>query len=199
MNETLTFPSEDENGAGQAAPDESRLLDSVRGGDRRAAEELAERTYRTIYASLFKLCGGDRELAADLTQETYQRAWAALAQFRGGSKFSTWLYRIAYTTFLNHVRRPTRLVPMDEKVELTVRDPGEDAESVISSGQEAARLRRAVLQLPEELRFTVSAHFWAALPVKEIASLERVTSAAIRKRLKKAFLILETSLEETRS
>ena len=53
-----------------------------------------------------------------------------------------------------------------------------------------------VLQLPDDLRFTVTAHFWGGLAVKEIAKIEEITTVAIRKRLHKAFSILETMLHE---
>ena len=36
-------------------------------------------------------------------------AETAIASFDGRAAFSTWLYRIAYTTFLNHLRRPRRI------------------------------------------------------------------------------------------
>ncbi|HWW62581.1 MAG TPA: sigma factor, partial [Thermoanaerobaculia bacterium] len=60
--------------------DERRLLAAIRSGDRTAAEELVERTYSAVFASLYRLCG-DSDLSADLTQETYQKAWAALGGF----------------------------------------------------------------------------------------------------------------------
>jgi RNA polymerase sigma-70 factor (ECF subfamily) len=175
--------------------EERKLLAKVRGGDRLAAEELVERTYSAVFASLYRLCG-DQDLAADLTQETYQKAWAALPNFDGRSQLFTWLYRIAYTTFLNYVRRPRRMTSLDEPdaPELPDRAPG--ADEVLSGHEEAERLRAAVLRLPEDLRFTVTAHFWGGLAVKEIASIEEITTVAIRKRLHKAFSILETSLDE---
>ena len=55
-------------------------------------------------------------------------------------------------------------------------------------------LREAVLRLPEDLRFTVTAHFWGGLAVKEIAAIEEITTVAIRKRLHKAFSLLEQAL-----
>ncbi|HJT16571.1 MAG TPA: sigma-70 family RNA polymerase sigma factor [Thermoanaerobaculia bacterium] len=171
--------------------EERRLLATIRGGDRSAAEELVERTYSAVYASLYRLCG-NQDLAADLTQETYRKAWEALGGFDGRSQFFTWLYRIAYTTFLNHIRRPKRITSLDEKTD--VRDESPSADEVIGEREENARLREAVMQLPEDLRFTVTAHFWEGLPVKEIARIEEVTTVAIRKRLHKAFSILESAL-----
>lgn len=175
--------------------EERRLLAAVRGGDRTAAEELVDRTYTAVYASLYRLCG-DADTAADLTQDTYRKAWEALDRFDGRSQFFTWLYRIAYTTFLNSIRRPRRVVSLDEEdaPELPDQRPGADA--VLSDIEEADTLREAVMRLPEDLRFTVTAHFWGGLAVKEIAHIEGLTTVAIRKRLHKAFAILETSLEE---
>lgn len=165
-------------------------------GSREAAERLVEVTYRRIYQALYRMCGGDPELAADLTQETYRRAWAGLSSFRGRSQLFTWLYRIAYTTYLNHIRRPRRLSPLDEATVERVPDPRPDQEEEAADLAEAVRLRRAVLELPEELRFTVTARFWGELPVKEIARQEGVTPVAIRKRLGRAYRLLEMSLAE---
>lgn len=175
--------------------DERGLLSSIRGGDRAAAEEIVERTYSAVYASLYRLCG-DGDLAADLTQETYRKAWEALGGFDGRSQLFTWLYRIAYTTFLNHIRRPRLMTSLDAPEAPEMPDKAPSADEVLSGAEEAERLRRAVLKLPEDLRFTVTAHFWGGLAVKEIARIEDVTTVAIRKRLHKAFGLLETSLEE---
>jgi DNA-directed RNA polymerase specialized sigma24 family protein len=53
--------------------DERTLLDAIRRGDRAAAEELVDRTYAALFASVCQLCG-DRDVAADLTQETFRKA-----------------------------------------------------------------------------------------------------------------------------
>jgi len=174
---------------------ERRLLAAVADGDRSAAEQLVERTYRGVFALLRRLCG-DPDLAADLTQETYRKAWDALPGFDGRAQFSTWLFRIAYTTFLNHMRRPRRLVPLEEKHEAAVPDPAPPADEAVDLNAAGDRLRRAVLSLPEELRFTVTALFWGDLPVKEVARHEGVTTVAIRKRLKRALGMLALALEE---
>lgn len=177
--------------------EERRLLAAARGGDRSAAEELVERTYSAVFASLYRLCG-DSDLAADLTQETYRKAWEALGGFDGRSQLFTWLYRIAYTTFLNHVRRPRRVTSLDEPDAPEMADERPAIDQLLSDAEEAERLRREVLKLPEDLRFTVTAHFWGGLAVKEIAKIEEITTVAIRKRLHKAFSLIETSLHGSR-
>jgi RNA polymerase sigma-70 factor (ECF subfamily) len=181
-------------GRGAAERAESELLDDLRRGDLGAAETLVEITYPLIYRSLLRMCG-DGDTAADLTQETYARAWRALAQFDGRSRFSTWLYRIAYTTFLNHVRRPQRFVPLDDAVAAVASVVETDPRRRL----DALRLRREVLALPEDLRFALTAHFWGEVPVKEIARQEGLTSMAIRKRLRRAIARLRDQMREERA
>jgi RNA polymerase sigma-70 factor, ECF subfamily len=167
--------------------------------DRAAAERLVESSYRQIYAALFRMCGGDAELAADLTQETYRKAWEALPRFEGRAQLTTWLYRIAYNSFLHHVRRPRLMQELTDDTAAALPDPEPDAAAAYVAGDEAERLRRAVLALPEDLRFTVSAHYWSELPVAEVAKLEHITPVAVRKRLKRAFAALRLALEEPTS
>lgn len=179
-------------------PDERALLACLRAGDRAAAEALVDRSYRLIFALVCRLSGGDRELAADLTQETYRRAWQALPTFDARSQLSTWLYRIATNLFLNHVRRPRLLTPLDEPQAEGLPDRAARQDEEAIAAQEQERLRAAVLRLPPEQRFPVVAHFWAEVPVREIATAEGRSEVAIRKRLRKAFAVLRRALEEHR-
>ena len=176
--------------------DEGRLLDALASGDRSAAERLVDLTYQQVFAAQVRFTGGDRELAADLTQETYRKAWRSIGSFDRRSRFATWLYRIGYTTFLNHIRRPSRLQPFEEEQVAAVEDPSPGQDQWLHRREVAARLRRAVIGLPEQLRFTVAARFWGDLAVEEIARIEEVTGAAIRKRLKKAVRLLGDVLGE---
>lgn len=169
------------------------LVRRLRQGEAAAGEELVRRSYRRTYAALVKLCG-DADLASDLTQEAYRRAWAGLDGFRGDAAFATWMYRIAFTTFLNHQRRPQRVrtgLP-DDVEQMPESSPGPRRRA--QEEQEGARLRRAVAALPEGQRLAVSACFWGEVPVREIARLEGVTAVAIRKRIRSALAALAETL-----
>ena len=192
MNDAMSLPS---GVVRPGAGDERQLLRACAAGDRHAANELVERTYRKVWAALYRMTGGDQELAADLTQEAYRKAWASLSRFDGRSKLSTWLHRIAYTTFLNHVRRPRRVVPLEERVAKRAPDESLKPDAVAARAQENERLRLAVLKLPDPLRETVAARFWGDVPVRELATAHGISEVAVRKRLRKALSILKKDME----
>lgn len=73
--------------------------------DRRAFEQLVRRHQGMVRAQLRRLVQGDNAKADDLAQETFLLAWRKLHQFRGEARFSTWLYRIAYSCFLQARRK----------------------------------------------------------------------------------------------
>jgi RNA polymerase sigma-70 factor (ECF subfamily) len=183
-----------EAGSGDGAQGE--LLEALLEGSREAAERLVELTYRQTYAALIRMCG-DPDLAADLTQDTYRKAWTSLHTFRRSARFSTWLYRIAYNTFLNHRRRPQLMRPLEDASPGgdDPRDQAESQEHAFAASETDRELRRAVLALPDELRLVVTARYWGDVPVEEIARLEGVTGVAIRKRLLRAYGRLRTELD----
>lgn len=88
----------------QARIDLALVERAVREDDARVFEHLVRRHQGLVRAQLRRLLGDDPALADDLAQETFVLAWRKLAQFRGESRFSTWLYRIAYARFQHYWR-----------------------------------------------------------------------------------------------
>src|ERR1041385_5216468 len=68
--------------------------------------EGREREY--VYAVAMKYVK-DEDEAADVAQEAMLLAYRHRASFRGDSRFTTWLYRVAATTALMHLRKKRRM------------------------------------------------------------------------------------------
>ena len=88
----------------QARIDAALVVRALQPDGARAFEQLVRRHQGLVRAQLRRLLGDDFALADDLAQETFVLAWRKLDQFRGESRFGTWLYRIAYACFLQHLR-----------------------------------------------------------------------------------------------
>ena len=101
--------------AAEARIDQALAMRVRLDGDRRAFEQLVRRHQGMVRAQLRRLLRGDDAAADDLAQETFVLAWRKLDQFRGEARFSTWLYRIAYTCFLQARRAPSRSDTIDDE------------------------------------------------------------------------------------
>jgi len=91
--------------AAEARIDQALVVRVLAGDDRRAFEQLLRRHQGMVRAQLRRLLRGDEAMADDLAQEAFLLAWRKLDQFRGDARFSTWLYRIAYSCFLQACRK----------------------------------------------------------------------------------------------
>ncbi|MBB3167461.1 sigma-70 family RNA polymerase sigma factor [Simiduia aestuariiviva] len=87
-------------------------------GDQHAFAQLVQQHQSALRYSLRQWVGWDTSLADDLAQEVFLKAYRKLHQFQAQAKFSTWLYRIAYTTWLNYIdKQRVQEAPLDELTE----------------------------------------------------------------------------------
>lgn len=89
----------------QARVDLALVERALRDSDTHAFGMLVRRHQGLVRAQLRRLLANDPAIADDLAQDTFVLAWRKLGQFRGESRFSTWLYRIAHTCFLQYLRK----------------------------------------------------------------------------------------------
>lgn len=122
----------------------------VRDGDTRAFELLVRRHQGLVRAQLRRLLGRDAAMADDLAQDTFVIAWRKLQQFRGDARFGTWLYRIAYSCFLQHLRGE-RGQPTQQPVELDLAE-AEMPHAETGTPELKLDLDAALLQLSAEQR-----------------------------------------------
>jgi RNA polymerase sigma-70 factor, ECF subfamily len=93
-------------GGGDQVPVE-RQLAAATGGDRAAFVAIVDR-YDERLRSLAYHMVRDREATRDVLQDAYVKAYLGLPGFREDADLGTWLYRIVYTTCLNHLRSVSR-------------------------------------------------------------------------------------------
>lgn len=123
----------------QAKATREREPDQVRFGER-------EREY--VFSVAMKYVK-DEEEAADVAQDAMLLAFRHRASFRGDSRFTTWLYRVAATTALMHLRKKRRMpkeltaVWSDESDERS-QDALADVPSMASSPEDEAIAHQAL-------------------------------------------------------
>lgn len=76
--------------------------------DHYAFSQLIKKYQSPIRLFLRRLIDDKEEIADELAQETFLLAYRKLKTFQGRSQFSTWLYAIAKTQFLQYIRKNHR-------------------------------------------------------------------------------------------
>jgi RNA polymerase sigma-70 factor (ECF subfamily) len=85
---------------------EEVLVVQAEGGDDEAFGHLCERYRGAIHRYIRRLIKDDA-IASELTQETFLKAWQSLPMRdqKRALHFRPWVYRIAYTTTIDHLRK----------------------------------------------------------------------------------------------
>jgi RNA polymerase sigma-70 factor, ECF subfamily len=171
---------------------DSDLARRAASGDRAAFAVLAERHYDRIHALAWRWCGARAE-AEDVAQEAMVKMAGAIRNFRGDCAFSTWAWRIAYTTAVDHVRARARVVllaptQMQELTDAADCDSPEDA----MTGDE---LWRAVRALPEQQRDAVLLVYGEDMSHAEAATVMGCSEKTVSWHLHEARKRLRISLE----
>jgi RNA polymerase sigma-70 factor (ECF subfamily) len=137
----------------------------------------------------------DRGATQDVVQDALLRAYRALPQFRGEAALGTWLYRIAYTAAMDHLRRQGR------RPELVCEDPlpfaaaAADDDSAENSGLRDA-IARGLTALPVDQRLTLLLVDREDLTYREVAAIMDVSPGTVCSRLQRAREKLRAALRE---
>jgi RNA polymerase sigma-70 factor (ECF subfamily) len=179
----------------QAVSDEQDRADTARlaTGHDAALNDLMDRHAPRLFNYLLRNLQNEDD-AADLTQETFIRVHQHRKRFDSRQRFSVWLYAIASnlvrTQFRSRSRHPT--VSLD-----ALANQGSSAPALQSSGapspsetlqtaEAADGVRRAIADLPEELRTPLILFEYEDLSHSEIGSILDCSSKAVETRIYRA-------------
>lgn len=183
----------------------------IRAHDRDALDALFGRCMQKAFAIAFRLCSGDAEKARDLTQEALLKAVRSIDSFKGEASFSTWLYRIVYTTYLDGRKRfarwkevftPWRWARQRGEGDRDIpEDPpdsaaGADPLSVLQGTQLAGELEKALQALPEKQRIVFQFKVLEEMSIKEIAHVMNCAEGTVKSHLFRATRQLQTMLRD---
>ena len=175
---------------------EALLVRQAMAGDRRAYGELVRRHQGRVRALLRRLCREDAALADDLAQDALVQAWRRLEHFRGEAAFATWLYRIAYNTFLMHVRRPTVRSARAPDERWGDADAGLAAEPAGADLVEQGEVRSALACLSEPERAVIVHCYYLDLSHSEAAFVIGCPLGTLKSHLARALQKLRKRLGE---
>lgn len=172
--------------------DDAALVREILAGSEEAAFELVKRFEKPVFALILRMVR-DRPLAEDLAQEAFVKAFRALDSFHQDRKFSSWLFKIAHNTTIDHLRRAT-----PDEVPLETDGEGLDPLATLSAPEieepdrQAARrdMRDAfelcLSRLRPDYRQVVVLRFQEGLSYEEIAEICELPMGTVKTHLHRA-------------
>jgi RNA polymerase sigma-70 factor (ECF subfamily) len=181
---------------------DQELVERVQRGDKKAFDLLVLK-YQQKVANLVSRYIRDPSETLDVTQEAFIKAYRALPNFRGESAFYTWLYRIAINTAKNFLvaqgrRPPGTDVDADtaEQLDVGVRlKEHATPENHLLEDEIAQTVRRAIEDLPEDLRTAITLRELEGLSYEEIAKAMDCPVGTVRSRIFRARAAIDAKLE----
>ena len=147
-----------------------------------------EREQEALRGFLLALCCGNKGDADDLAQDALVKAYLSLAGYQNRGKFRSWLFKIAYNTFLNHKAGCRTMDSIDEARTLI---GGNEADSSF----EHQHLYLALRTLPPKERSAITLFYLNGYSIKEIAAITDASQDAVKQQLSRGRDKLKAKLQ----
>lgn len=165
-----------------------------------ASERGQERLFKRFYPRVlgaFRRRGFAPEDAEDLAQDTLVQAFDNLHSLRRPERFGGWLFSISVNVFRNELRRRSRhrtdaaALSLDAIVEegagkLTLDDDAPQPDAGLLDQERRQLLRRAVAELPPQMRQCVKLRFEQGLKYREVAAVMKISIETVKAHLSQA-------------
>lgn len=165
-------------------PDDNQLIQLTANGDMQAFGRLIDRYQDFLYSVCMAVLKNPDE-SQEATQDSFLKIMKSAASFNGQSKLSSWMYKIAYRTSLDYLRKRKRTTDLDE-VEYSVADQSRTADEDMMSGEHTARIQQAIDHLDGDEAQLVRLFYLEEVSVKELAGLTDLSVSNVKVRLFRA-------------
>lgn len=160
--------------AGPIAIDDEALVRRLKAGDDAAGEALVRRHHDALWRYARRLCGDEGE-ADEVVQGAWLSAFEHLGKFDPNgtdgraASFKAWLFRIVTNKAHDGFRGAGRRRRLEAGLRLVAPEASPHAGVKAEADERAARVRRAIDELPEAQRQVVTMRFFGGLKFVEIA------------------------------
>ena len=180
-----------------AGNDEQDWLEKARAGDDEAFGALVLAHQQFVYNLAWRALGDEHE-AQDASQEAFLRAWRHAPNYDARrASIATWLLTITRNLSVD-VLRLRRSQPVDPQIliDLDAAATGQWSSpgAAVEASDDAARLRRALAQLPVEQRRAIVLAGIGGRTAKEISEAEGIPLGTAKTRIRAAMLKLRDLL-----
>lgn len=174
------------------------LLNSIKGGDKKAFQELYKRYYKRVYYFALQISKNNQD-AQDITQETFVQLQKSLPNLKENRAFSVWLHRIIISKAGTHFRKNKEVALPEDHV--AFKNYKEERSYLLPTESmhfdtDKEMMEFFLNQLDEKFRIVLTLSYYSNLRIKDIAAILEVPEGTIKSRMNKAKEILKEKIEK---
>jgi RNA polymerase sigma-70 factor (ECF subfamily) len=177
-------------------PDDRQLVQTIRGGDAEAFEQLVRRKTSKVYALCYRIIGNPED-AKDISQLVFIKLWENLEKYDAKYAFDTWLYRMVTNVAIDFIRNRQsrdnavnsnlRLVKTSTDAEQGVVFQRKEIESVFNDVASVLSPKQKTIFVMREME---------DLPSSEIAKILGCRESTVRNHLFNARKLMQQQLQK---
>lgn len=172
--------------AAEEAAHDAALVRRVSRGDHAALGELYDRHGARVYAIALAILS-DASRAEDVTQDVFITLWTQPDRYDPGvGRFAPWFYRVARNRAIDVIRQRRREVMPEEPaifdLMLGASDESPADDAILNS--EAARVRAALRELPEEQRTLIELAYFSGYTQSQMADQLGIPLGTVKTRVR---------------
>jgi RNA polymerase sigma factor (sigma-70 family) len=159
-----------------------RIIDRILAGEQNLYAELVDRYKSYTYTIAMKILQ-NRPEAEEAAQDAFIKAYHHLSGFNRQSKFSTWLYRIAFNTAISYKRKHRHTF---QDIEYTVIEYQQDAEGMLERTDRQRYVHLALSRLNDADRTALTLFYMQEFSLEEIAEIMSMQPNTVKVRIHRA-------------
>lgn len=179
---------------------DQHYINQIIQGDTNVFSVLVDRYKEMIFTLALKMIK-NREEAEEVSQDTFIKIYNSLNKFKGDSKFSTWIYKIAYNTCLDRLKKNKKeenTILIDEFSDHLFKTL-DNAFSALEEKDRKQTIQNCLNLLSREENFLLTLYYFDDQNLDEIAKIMDINSNNVKVKLfrsrKKLAVILKKQLE----
>ncbi len=165
-------------------PSDTYYIGEVLKGNLNAFSILVDRYKSFVYTITYRVVKNEVD-AEEVAQETFIKAYQSLKSYKGASKFSTWLYTIAYRKSLDYLKKYKKEVSYS--VLETIQDINEiEVDNALKDIEEEERktiIANSIKELPPDEAVIITLYYYEEKSIKEIVEITNLKADNVKVKL----------------
>ena len=177
--------------------DDQHYIKIVLAGNTHAFVNLVDKYKDLVFTLALKMLN-QKEDAEEIAQDTFIKVFKNLHQYKSEAKFSTWIYRIAYNTCLDKIRKNKNEKSIETIENISENEINSISNIIIDIDKKERKLliKNCLNLLSKEDHFLLTLFHFEDLSLKEISSIMGITTNHVKIKLYRARMKLATILKE---